>query len=354
MNLFSKHDIKIHHRNTPTLSYLVTQAPTMLELLRNMEKVARSKTTVLITGESGTGKELIARGIHDLSYDNGEFVAINCGAIPEEILESELFGHEKGAFTGATSSKVGKFVQANHGTIFLDEIGEMSPRLQVKLLRVLQEKKVTPLGSNRAINFQARIIAATNKNLLEEVKEGTFREDLFYRLNVIPFVTPPLRKRKEDIPELIKHFLNIHFERRPSICSRVIDMLRNYDWPGNIRELENLIIRLGTLADNDHISVEDLPSHMRSEHDLTQYPWVSVDEINEKPAETDIFTAAKNHGLYHVLEELETDLLIDALNQTGWNKNQTAGLLKINRTTLVEKLRKRGLKKEDMPCDIGK
>jgi transcriptional regulator with GAF, ATPase, and Fis domain len=233
-----------------------------------VEKVADTDSTVLITGESGTGKELIARAIHYNSYrrDN-PMVVINCGAIPEELLESELFGHEKGAFTGAHKSRIGRFELANEGTIFLDEIGDMSPNLQVKLLRVLQEQKFERVGSTRTIKVDIRVIAATNKNLISVVNKGTFREDLYYRLNVIPIKVPPLRHRKSDIPLLVDFFLKkFNKEKRKHIkelTPKAMDALLQYDWRGNVRELENLLERLVILASGDVIGLEDIPGSVQ-------------------------------------------------------------------------------------------
>jgi len=233
-----------------------------------IEKVADTDSTVLITGESGTGKELIAKAIHYNSYrrDN-PMVVINCGAIPEELLESELFGHEKGAFTGAHKSRIGRFELANEGTIFLDEIGDMSPNLQVKLLRVLQEQKFERVGSTRTIKVDIRIVAATNKNLISAVNKGTFREDLYYRLNVIPIKVPPLRHRKSDIPLLVDFFLKkFNEEKRKHVkefLPEAMDAVLHYDWRGNVRELENLVERVIILTNGDEIGLEDIPASMK-------------------------------------------------------------------------------------------
>ncbi len=300
-----------------------------------IEKVADTDSTVLITGESGTGKELIAKAIHYNSYrrDN-PMVVINCGAIPEELLESELFGHEKGAFTGAHKSRIGRFELANEGTIFLDEIGDMSPNLQVKLLRVLQEQKFERVGSTRTIKVDIRIIAATNKNLISSVNKGTFREDLYYRLNVIPIKVPPLRHRKSDIPLLVDFFLKkFNEEKREPIKEfrpEAIDALLQYDWRGNVRELENLVERVIILADGDEIELEDIPEFIKG---------------RARTIESFEATIPPNGGILfdHAVEEYEKKLILQALSETNWVTTKAAKLLNINRTTLIEKMKKKKL-----------
>ncbi|NTW36712.1 MAG: sigma-54-dependent Fis family transcriptional regulator, partial [Syntrophobacteraceae bacterium] len=247
---------------------IVGQSTPMQKLYRTIQRVSRTATTVLILGESGTGKELIANAIHYHSDRKDKpFVPINCGAIPEELLESELFGHERGAFTGALKDRKGRFELAHQGTVFLDEIGEMSQKLQVKLLRFLQEKRFERVGGGRTIQVDAGIIAATNKNLEKAVEEGSFREDLFYRLNVIPMHVPPLREREGDVPLLIHHFLKRHCQEKEIPLKRMskaaAETLDRYPWPGNVRELENLIERLVILTDSEEIDVDDLPPRIR-------------------------------------------------------------------------------------------
>ncbi|RKX63055.1 MAG: sigma-54-dependent Fis family transcriptional regulator, partial [Thermodesulfobacteriota bacterium] len=241
---------------------LETRNSQMKKIYELAKKVAPSSSTILILGESGTGKEVLAKYIHFCSKRKGPFVTINCAAIPEELLEAELFGYEKGAFTGAIKSKPGKFEIANKGTLFLDEIGDLSLKLQAKLLRVIQEKQVERLGSDHSIKVDVRILAATNKDLEKEVQEGRFREDLFFRLNVIPIKLPPLRERKEDIPLLTQFFLKRICEREgieeKKFTSQAIKALLNYPWPGNIRELENFIERVVILSENNIIGIEDL------------------------------------------------------------------------------------------------
>jgi DNA-binding NtrC family response regulator len=301
-----------------------------------IEKVADTDSTVLITGESGTGKELIAKAIHYNSYrrDN-PMVVINCGAIPEELLESELFGHEKGAFTGAHKMRVGRFELANGGTIFLDEIGDMSPNLQVKLLRVLQEQKFERVGGTRTLEIDVRIIAATNKNLINAVNRGSFRQDLYYRLNVIPIRVPPLRYRKSDIPLLIDFFFKrIEPRKRNGIngfSSKAEDALVAYDWPGNVRELENMVERMSILANGDKIELEDVPDSIKGKGAKIESIEVTI------PKDGIVFDQA--------VEEYERKLILEALNETNWVKTKAAKLLNINRTTLIEKMKKKKLAK---------
>jgi DNA-binding NtrC family response regulator len=305
------------------------------EVFELIEKVADTDSTVLITGESGTGKELIAKAIHYNSYrrDN-PMVVINCGAIPEELLESELFGHEKGAFTGAHKSRVGRFELANEGTIFLDEIGDMSPNLQVKLLRVLQEQKFERVGSTRTIKVDIRIIAATNKNLINAVNKDTFREDLYYRLNVIPIKVPLLRHRKSDIPLLVDFFLRkFNKEKRKYVkgfSPEAMDALLEYDWRGNVRELENLVERVVILANGDQIELEDIPESIKGR--------AGTDESFEA-------TIPHKGGIPfdHAVEEYEKKLILQALSETNWVTTKAAKLLNMNRTTLIEKMKKKKL-----------
>jgi DNA-binding NtrC family response regulator len=301
-----------------------------------IEKVADTDSTVLITGESGTGKELIAKAIHYNSYrrDN-PMVVINCGAIPEELLESELFGHEKGAFTGAHKMRVGRFELANGGTIFLDEIGDMSPNLQVKLLRVLQEQKFERVGGMRTLEIDVRIIAATNKNLINAVNRGSFRQDLYYRLNVIPIRVQPLRHRKSDIPLLIDFFFKrIDPRKRNGIhgfSTEAEDALVAYDWPGNVRELENMVERMSILANGDEIELEDVPDSIKGKGAKIESIEVTI------PKDGIVFDQA--------VEEYEKKLILEALNETNWVKTKAAKLLNINRTTLIEKMKKKKLAK---------
>jgi DNA-binding NtrC family response regulator len=311
---------------------IVGQSPPMQEMYRMIQRVARTDSTVLIMGESGTGKELIANAIHYNSPRRDRpFVPINCGAIPEELMESELFGHERGAFTGALRERKGRFEVAHSGTVFLDEIGEMSPKLQVKLLRVLQERKFERVGSSRTIEVDVRVIAATNQDLDQAVAAGKFRQDLFYRLNVIPFYVPPLRERDGDVAMLIYYFLQQHCQKKDlpfkKISKAALTALQYYDWPGNVRELENVMERLVILTDGDEIQVDDLPPRMR--------------EI--KPADSAPLMAIGHDGidLKQTIDDLETHLILEALKKAGGVKNQAAKYLGLNRTTLIEKMKKR-------------
>jgi transcriptional regulator with GAF, ATPase, and Fis domain len=310
----------------------------MSRIMTVVEKVARARSTVLILGESGTGKELIARAVHRLSGRTGKLVPVNCGAIPEDILESELFGHEKGSFTGAIAARVGRFQLADGGTIFLDEIGEMSPKLQVKLLRVLQERRVEPVGSTKSIDVDVRVVAATNKDLAEEVRAGRFREDLFYRLQVVPVTLPPLRDRGNDVVLLAHHFLRKHAREQgatvTSFSSDVLHALRTHAWPGNVRELENLIERMVVLAENTELSSDLLPAHFDSSQ-RSAVTEVLSNETIELPIDGVDFN--------RLVDDFENRLIVTALTQTQGNKKQAARLLGLNRTTLVEKIKKKGL-----------
>lgn len=300
-----------------------------------VERVANTESTVLITGESGTGKELIARAIHyNSDRAKGPFIAINCGAIPAELLESELFGHVKGAFTGATSNRMGRFEAAEEGTIFLDEIGDLELSLQVKILRSLQEKTFEPVGSTKTVSMNVRVIAATHVDLEKAVEEGNFREDLYYRLNVIPIHVPALRERRTDVPLLLNHFLNIFSRNKvqkiSGFSTEALKNLCNYSWPGNIRELENLIERLSILKGAGEVQAADLPAKYRST--AACFAETGIVDIPENGID---FNSA--------VDQFENALIMKALEKTNWNKNQAAGLLKLNRTTLVEKMKKKGL-----------
>ncbi|MDR3556353.1 MAG: sigma-54 dependent transcriptional regulator [Syntrophobacteraceae bacterium] len=317
------------------LERLIGQSAPMHQLYNIIRRVAKTDSTVLITGESGTGKELIANAIHFQSPRNDmPFVPINCGAIPEELLESELFGHEKGAFTGAFKERRGRFELANKGTVFLDEIGEMSPKLQVKLLRFIQETKFQRVGGSRTVEVDVRILAATNKDLERAVAENEFREDLFYRLNVIPIHVPPLRERAGDVALLVRHFLNQHCVKKNLPLKRLspaaLESLKQYDWPGNVRELENVIERLVILTDADEIQFNDLPKRMQT-----------VEVVAVEPETTFIEIGEDGINLKELLDNLENRLILDALQRTGGVKNKAAKLLGLNRTTLIEKMKKK-------------
>ena len=317
------------------LERIIGQSAPMQQLYGIIKRVARTDSTVLITGESGTGKELIANAIHFQSpRSDMPFVPINCGAIPEELLESELFGHEKGAFTGAFKERRGRFELANKGTVFLDEIGEMSPKLQVKLLRFLQETKFQRVGGSRTVEVDVRILAATNKDLERAVAENGFREDLFYRLNVIPIHVPPLRERAGDVALLVRYFLNQHCQKKTIPIKRLsnaaLESLKQYDWPGNVRELENVIERLVILTDADEIQLHDLPKRMQILEEDCREPETALIELGEDGI-----------NLKELLDNLENRLILDALQRTGGVKNKAAKLLGLNRTTLIEKMKKK-------------
>ncbi len=326
---------------------IVGNSDEMASVFDMIEKVSESDSNVLVTGESGTGKELVARAIHYNSPRKDKpLIIVNCGAIPEELLESELFGHVRGSFTGAVATRMGKFDAANGGTIFLDEIGDMTLKLQVKILRVLQEQRFDPVGSTQTHQVDVRIIAATNKNLERSVKEGKFREDLYYRLNVIPIHIPPLRERKEDIPLLIHHFVDKSCSLSGKCVSEVtpeaMSALVEYDWPGNVRELENVVERLAVVKSHGRIELSDL-SHKIVGHSPESLA-ARKNTGSEQKNEFDIPDAGLSFK--DAVEQFESKLIVGALKRTGGNKNKAAALLKLNRTTLVEKIKKKKLEVE--------
>jgi DNA-binding NtrC family response regulator len=314
---------------------LVGEHPAVVKLRALIDRVAATDATVLITGESGTGKEVVARTIHSLSARrNHAFVPVNCAAIPHELLESEMFGHERGAFTGASGPRHGLFSTADGGTIFLDEIGEMPMPLQAKLLRVLEDGNVRPVGSDRASKIDARVIAASNSDLLGGVKKGTFREDLFYRLQVVPVAIAPLRERRSDIPVLVEHFLSRTESRFPgrhwTVSQAAMVSLWSYDWPGNVRELENMIERLVIMCEGNVIEADLLPPGM------VATPRAAQNHVPASLAEGGI-------NLNAMVRELEGRMINEALRQTGGNKQAAARLLGLKRTTFSAKLRKCGV-----------
>ena len=316
---------------------IVGESASMKEIFDVIERVADSDTSIIINGETGTGKGMIAKAIHQRSYRRkGPFIQINCGAISEGLLESELFGHVKGAFTGALADKPGKFEQARGGTVFLDEIGDMSPDLQVKVLRVLEENEFERVGGLQTIKTDARIIAATHRDLEEEVQKGNFREDLFYRLYVIPIALAPLKERKSDIPLLIAHFLGnlSRAKSRQSIemTPETLAYLLEHSWPGNVRELRNLIERLVVLNESGTILPEDLPKNIRG--------------VNRPALPPQFEIYADGVDFNTAVTEYEKELILQALEKTNWVKNRAAELLQIKRTTLVEKIKRYGIDKE--------
>jgi sigma-54 specific flagellar transcriptional regulator A len=383
-------------KRTPTKAF-IGASPSAEAIRHLIERVASSNATVLITGESGTGKELVARALHDQSDRCGcNFVPINCAAIPKDLLESELFGHRKGAFTGAMADRIGRFEMAHGGTIFLDEIGDLSLDMQVKLLRVLQERTVDPVGALKSVDVDVRVVAATHRDLEAEIEAGRFREDLYYRLNVLPLNTPALRQRTQDVPALLMHFAT-HFATKGqtpiSFTADFIEALKDYTWPGNVRELSNLVDRFNTLFSGQLLSLATVPSSLLpkglrvlqaervntplkdsleivaplSPQDMHQSanaemmnpfanpaPPLAMDLHNEVE---DIIMLAQGLpslppeglSLKDRLADIERDLIVQALNRTDGNVSQTARLLNLQRTTLIEKLNKYDLRQGTLP-----
>jgi two-component system, NtrC family, response regulator AtoC len=307
---------------------IVAAEPRMMAVIESIRKVAPTSATVLIYGESGTGKELVARAIHSLSERaDRPFVSVSAGALPETLLESELFGYEKGAFTGAMTAKPGRFELANGGTLFLDEIGDITPAVQVKLLRVLQERRFERLGGTRSIEVDVRVVAATNRDLQQLIADGVFREDLFYRLNVVPVTLPPLRARTSDVPLLVAHFLEKYKAGAKKISPDAMEALVNYQWPGNIRELENTIERIVILSHGDELGVEDLPLEIRM-NSRTCEPQSQQFVLPEEGID---------------LEEVELDLVRQALARTGGSAPKAAKLLGLTAKTLEARMQRLGL-----------
>jgi DNA-binding NtrC family response regulator len=333
-NIWLKKELKgkYHYKN------IVGTSKVIKKIYDLIEKVSDSDGTVLITGASGTGKELIARSIHYNSQrGDNPLVVINCGAIPETLLESELFGHEKGAFTGAYKKRIGRFEMANGGTIFLDEIGEMSPTLQIKLLRVLQEQQFERVGGTKTLHVDLRFVAATNKNLTTAINMEKFREDLYYRLNVIPIKVPSLKQRRSDIPLLVDFFLK-KFQKGKSdkltgFSQVAMDAILAYDWPGNVRELENVIKRLTILCEGPVVSFDDLPENMQNVSG-SRHPDNEVIIDNEL-------------SLNEAVQDYEKRIILEALEKTNWVKSKAAKLLNINRTTLVAKIKKQNIETDE-------
>ena len=321
-------------RERGSVNNIIGSSARMQAIYQMIETVAEVQSTILINGESGTGKELVARAIHDLSpRAEKPFISINCGAFTETLLESELFGYVKGAFTGANTNRKGLFEAANRGSIFLDEIGEMSPAMQVKLLRVLQEKKVRPVGAHEEISVDARVIAATNRDLKKMSTEGTFREDLFYRISVIPISLPPLRDRREDIPDLVEHFIAKFCDmsgRQLTISPKAMQMLEGYMWGGNVRELEHTIERAVALERGDEIDAERLPEH------ITNY---NPERINK---EFDLPDDGLNLAVH--LDNLEKTYVVEALRKTDGNQTKAADLLQMQVRSLRHLLDKHNLR----------
>ena len=329
---------------------IVGQSPSLRRVLEAVKRAAPTNATVLLLGESGVGKELVARTIHRNSPRAGQrFVQVNCAAIPEELIESELFGHEKGSFTGATEKQIGKFEQADRGTIFLDEVGDMSQKTQAKVLRVLQEQEVERLGSARTIKVDVRVIAATNKNLEEAIQRAEFREDLFFRLNVIPIVVPPLRERREDIPQLVQHFAKLtgdeHNLKPKKFDAAAIEALVRYRWRGNIRELRNTIERVMIMSPGDIVRGEDLPAEVRGGETF-------------RPAGTETGSGSTQNTpagqsappgagtLREFKDASERAYLVQKLRESNWNISKTAEVIDTPRSNLYKKLEQYGIKQE--------
>jgi DNA-binding NtrC family response regulator len=319
----------------PAFEGIVGAHPSMQTIYEVIRRVAPTDATVLITGESGTGKELVAAALHRLSSrGNGRFVPVHCGAIPEELLESEMFGHERGAFTGAVASRVGRFKLADGGTIFLDEIGEMSPKLQVKLLRVLEDGRFEPVGSVATQHVDVRIIAATNRSLEEAVANRQFREDLFYRLRVVPIEMPPLRQRREDIHLLVAGVLAQLVSKglpEVTVTAAAMEVLERYPWPGNVRELRNLLEQMVVLGNAERvIDVPQLPANL-----------VAAREVGDDGISMPWQFGASGIDFYREMEAIEDRIIAQALRLSGGNKKEAARLLRVNRTTLLEKLKRK-------------
>jgi len=314
---------------------MICGSPEMQQVLTLIDRVAKSSCTVLVTGESGTGKELAVTALHEASpRREAPLVIVNCGAIPEQLLESELFGHARGAFTGAHTARQGRVAAAEHGTLFLDEVGELPLALQVKLLRLLQQREYSPVGDTRTYKADIRIVAATNRDLMKEVAAGRFREDLFYRLNVIHLDLPPLRDRAEDVELLAAHFFREHAARAgredlTGLAPETLTALRAHTWPGNIRALENVVERAVLLSHGPQITVADLPPEVRG---------ATASNAKAAPSLPDV-----GIDLRTAVEQFENQLILQALDRTGWNKQRAAALLRVNRTTLIEMVKRKNL-----------
>lgn len=325
----------------PSVRHLVGESAQTRQLRQLIVRVAPTKSSVLITGPSGVGKELVARALHEASpRRDGPFVALNCAALATNLLESELFGHEKGAFTGATTRRIGRFERAHKGTLFLDEVGEIDPAIQVKLLRFLQEGEFERVGGSDTIRVDVRIIAATNKDLKQAIAQGTFREDFYYRLNVIPIYVPPLRERPDDIPALVDHFLHrfsIELNKEVyEVDDEVIGIFMRYPWPGNVRELENVIERAVVLCQGNSISVEELPTELVHYAELKNTSTSTTNMEDQSSLDDTV-------ALMKYTERIEREMILRALEKFHWNKTKVAEHLGIKRTTLQYKIKKLGL-----------
>jgi two-component system, NtrC family, nitrogen regulation response regulator NtrX len=330
---------------------IVGQSPALRPVLESVKRAAPTNATVLLLGESGVGKELVARAIHrNSARATGRFIQVNCAAIPEELIESELFGHEKGSFTGATEKQIGKFEQADRGTIFLDEVGDMSAKTQAKVLRVLQEQEVERIGSSRTIKVDVRVIAATNKNLEDAITRGEFREDLYFRLNVIPIVVPPLRERREDIPLLVQHFARRTSEEHNLKPRRfdpaAMEALQRHRWRGNIRELRNTVERLMIMAAGDVVRVEDLPAEIRTGEASPRASNGDIAPPMPGTAAADEAMPVAAGTLREFKDAAERAYLVQKLRETNWNISKTAEIIDTPRSNLYKKLEQYGIKQE--------
>jgi two-component system, NtrC family, response regulator AtoC len=342
---------------------LVGSSPEMQQIYEIIETVSDTPSTVLITGESGTGKELVARALHETSSrSRAPFIKINCAAIPKTLMESELFGYEKGAFTGATNSKPGRFELADQGTLFLDEIGEIPVEMQVKLLRAIQESEFERVGGIKTIKVDVRLITATNRDLEHEVREGNFREDLYYRLNVVPLRIPPLRERSADIPQLVRHIIRKFNERLKksveSISDQALAKLANHSWPGNIRELENVLERTILFCSTKRIEVADLPAEFSQAAETTSHEGAG-ERASAGPADSgELLVSGESTSLKEIVRaettRVERELIGKALDETGGNVTQAAKLLKISRKSLQMKMKEFGLRDREGPAEPNK
>ncbi len=343
--------------NSPPIKGLIGSGPAMAEVYRLTRQVARSNASVLLLGETGTGKELIAKAIHQLSpRSSGPFVRVNCGALTESLLESELFGHVRGSFTGAVANRTGRFEAAHTGTVFLDEINSTTPKLQVKLLRVLQEREFERVGDTQTIRVDTRVIAASNKDLLEEVAKETFREDLYYRLNVVPIYLPPLRQRREDIPELVGHFLNIYNEENDRyvvhIESKALEALKDYDWPGNVRELQNYVERAVVMAEGDELSCGLLPPVVlgqKAPRNRRIGRATDMEGLTQELVQQGLDAASPQEDNLHmkIVNRVERELIVQVMAACESVQTKAAAKLGINRNTLHKKLKEYGLEEND-------
>lgn len=344
------------HDNVPPIPGLIGSGLAMQEVYRLTRKVAKSDASVLLLGETGTGKELIATAIHRISIrGSGPFIRVNCGALPESLLESELFGHVRGAFTGAVNNRTGRFEAAHTGTIFLDEINSTTLHLQVKLLRVLQEREFERVGDTHTIRVNTRVIAASNKDLMEEVDAGHFREDLYWRLNVVPIRIPPLRERREDVPELVAHFLSYYSETNDRFVVHIqreaMAALQDYHWPGNVRELQNYVERAVVMAEGDELTIELLPDVVlgREPPKGSRLRGADTESLIFEVVQQGLDKAGPNEDdLYNkIVNRVERELIAQVMLSVGNVQTKAAAKLGINRNTLHKKLKEYGLDEED-------